>query len=143
MFLLIVIGIVAGGALLATLTWYLTKRWPTRLRLVPTSLIITLAIAPGIVVGHGIFFVPFLMALFGTFAGGADQDHSAQVSFIPVVLEWIVVYLCLAFAVFICRRMAAQKKLSKLEITGLMAGLIASASVLLVLCSWMLAMFSY
>src|SRR5262249_48644017 len=87
-------------------------------------LIAALALAPGVVVGHGIAIVPVLFVLFHAIFS-ADLKELFQGALIPIAVEWAILYAGSLLAVGLFRLARRRPKLVWLLATALVAGFIA------------------
>ncbi len=118
-FTLIVLGIFVGGAVLVALAWRLTRGLPTCVRLLPTTFIVALAIAPGVIGGEGgMAIVPAVLVLFS----------APQVVLGPIGMEWAAFYI-VSVVVHLFNRLVARRYKSPWQVM-LLAGIAAVVTVI-------------
>ena len=100
-FILLLIGILLVGGLFAYGVWRLTKPLWTWLRLIPVTFCFALVFTPGAIVGHGVAYVPVILAL-----ANAASLHNAiefREAFGPLLFVWGITYAVALFLMFIVR----------------------------------------
>jgi hypothetical protein len=106
---------------LFALTWRLTKNWPLALRLLPTTLVAALTIAPGVVFGHGVAIVPAIFVLIG----GDDRIGASK----SVLYIWAVFYAGSLVVVWLLRLFKRKRKLFWLLTAVALAGILAMTAL--------------
>ena len=86
--LLLILGV--GGGLCA-LAWRFTRSRPVWVRLILVTLPAAVALAPGVVVGHGVAIVPVVLVLIQAILSG-DPKELFQAALIPIAVEWAILY---------------------------------------------------